>query len=153
MHAKVPYPSESDEAIILANALRLEPIAVSKPLLTVQDIEAGRRFVHQLHLDNKLCLYIVRLVEESRKGMRGEGALKGLVNWALSPRTTLALAYGSKALAFLNGRSFVLPEDVKAVAPEYHETSLVTHLRKAEAEGWTPDKLTDELLAKVPILP
>ncbi len=151
LHAKVPYPNEIDEAKILANSLKLEPFSPFQPILTVQEIEAGRRFVHQLHLDPKLCNYIVRLVEETRKGMRGEGILKGLVNWALSPRATLALAAGSKALAFLNGRSYVLPEDIKAIAPDVMRHRLILTY-EAEAEGWTPDKVSEELLNKLPII-
>jgi len=150
MQAKVPYPSEEDEAKILALALNQAPLTPIQPILSVQEIEAGRRFVHQLYLDPKLCAYIIRLVEETRKGMRGEGILKGLINWALSPRATIALATGAKALAFLNGRSYVLPEDVKTIAPDVMRHRLLLTY-EAEAEGWTPDKVIQELLDKTPI--
>jgi len=150
LHARVPYPTLEDETKILANKLKIEPVTPFQPILTVQEIEAGRRYVHQLHLDPKLANYIVRLVVETRKGMRGEGILKGLVNWALSPRATLALAEGSKALAFLQGRSYVLPEDIKEIAPDVMRHRLILTY-EAEAEGWTPDKVTAELLSKLPI--
>jgi MoxR-like ATPase len=151
LHVRLPYPTPEEEQNILKLAFSQAPKSPLQPLLTSKEIEEGRVFVHQLHLDPKLIHYIVRLVDETRKGMQNNGLLKGLIQWGLSPRASLSLAASAKALAFLRGRSFVLPEDIKEMAPDVMRHRLLLTY-EAQADGWTPDRIVAELLTKLPII-
>ncbi|MBV8490365.1 MAG: AAA family ATPase, partial [Candidatus Eremiobacteraeota bacterium] len=124
MKVNVGYPNRDEEATILERFA----VADTQPLhaiATLDDVREWRRIAHAVHIDEKLKRYIVELVAVSREAQsvpvlsqRGAKlAASELIDYGASPRATLALAYLARARAFLDGRDFALPDDVRAVAP------------------------------------
>ena len=121
-----------------------------EPVATVEDIAAARDEVEEVHLDDKILDYIVELAFATREpSAYGLGDLEDLIEFGASPRATIFLSRTSRAWAYLHGRSFVMPDDVKAMAP------LVLHHRlrttyEADARGIGADEVTRRVLEAVP---
>ncbi|HYU26916.1 MAG TPA: MoxR family ATPase, partial [Thermoanaerobaculia bacterium] len=125
-------------------------IAVRR-VLALDEIEGIARLVAKVHVDEKIGRYIVQLVTATRKP--AEHGLKPLVPhiaYGASPRATLALAHVAKGNAFLDGRAFVVPEDVKAVAHDVLRHRLVLSY-EAAAEQIDADRVIDQVLNAVAV--
>ncbi len=120
------------------------------PRLDGDDIRAARRAAHAVHLAPALKDAIVRLVMATRDGRAGED-IRAAVAFPVSPRGTLALAGSAKALAYLEGRDHVTPDDIAALAVEALSHRLVLSWR-ALAEGDTAQALVRRLIERVPIV-
>jgi MoxR-like ATPase len=146
---KVGYPSRDEERKILdrIGGAASEP-QVSK-VATPEEIAGAQRAVQQVFVDDKVRDYIVDLVRATRDP-KGAGAadLEGMIEYGASPRASLWLLRGAKALAFLQGRTYVTPHDVKTLAPDVlrHRVSLTY---EAEAEGRTTDQVIARILDSV----
>ena len=146
---KVGYPSRDEEKKILdrIGGAAAEP-QVSK-VATPEEIAGAQRAVQQVFVDDKVRDYIVDLVRATRDP-KGAGAadLEGMIEYGASPRASLWLLRGAKALAFLQGRTYVTPHDVKTLAPDVlrHRVSLTY---EAEAEGRTTDQVIARILDSV----
>ena len=112
-------------------------------------IFAVRRELLQLHVSDAVRDYIIQLVRATREPNGYEADLGRYVDYGASPRGTLALASCSRALAWLNGRDFVTPEDVKEIAHDALRHRIVMSL-ESEAERFSSDDLIDRLLELVP---
>jgi len=119
-------------------------------LLEPATILAARKAIAGLHLDARLVDYIVDLVRATRdpKG-KGLDSLGPLVAFGASPRATLALAQAARAHAFLRGRTFVTPDDVRALAPDVLRHRIVLTF-EAEAESVDTDEVVARVLEAVP---
>jgi len=141
----VGYPTLEEEIAILQGhhaGFGGTPLSMVKPVLTAADIHALRQQVQQQRVEPKLLEYIARLVGQTR-------AHKGLYLGA-SPRASLALLNGAKALAALRGRDFVTPDDVQFLASSVlRHRILLTPER--EMEGLTPDELVKQIVQQVEI--
>jgi len=142
------YPQKSEEQeIIRLNMLQEFPkvnVVVHK-----DQIKNARTVVRSLYMDEKIERYIVDLVHASRNPQgNGIQGLKELISFGASPRASISLALASKAFAFLQGRGYVIPEDVRAVAKDVlrHRIGLTY---EAEAEEMSSDDVVDSLLNKV----
>jgi MoxR-like ATPase len=142
------YPQKSEEQeIIRLNMLQDFPkvnVAVHK-----DQIIHARTVVRSLYMDEKIERYIVDLVHASRDPQgNGIQGLKELISFGASPRASISLALASKAYAFLQGRGYVIPEDVRAIAKDVlrHRIGLTY---EAEAEEMSSDDVVDALLNKV----
>ena len=147
----VPYPTREEELEILERAQGLEIKDQAKPLLKPKQVLEAREEVGALHLDEKVKRYIIDLVFATREpAAAGLADLKPLIQYGASPRATLALAAAARAEAFLQGRAFVSPDDIKGVAYRVlrHRISLSY---EAEAEDVTTDTVIKQLLAKVKV--
>jgi MoxR-like ATPase len=114
-----------------------------------QTIIAARREIAALHLDERIMDYIVELVHATRLPAEvGLAGLVPLIEYGASPRATIALAQAARAHAYLRGRTFVLPDDVKAIAPDVLRHRVVTTF-EAEAQNVTSDELVRRILAAV----
>ncbi|MBF0417155.1 MAG: MoxR family ATPase [Magnetococcales bacterium] len=113
-------------------------------------ILAARREVLDLHMAEAVERYLVQLVLATRHPERYDPALSGWIHYGASPRATIALDRCARAHAWLEGRAFVIPEDVRTLAPEIlrHRIGLTF---EAEARGATPDALIERLLERVPV--
>lgn len=141
---RVDYPSRQEEKDILVRMSGNEPIPV-QIRLTPEAILSARREVHATHIDPRLVDYIVDLVRTTRQpAAAGLNDLAPLVAFGASPRASIALAQASRALAFLRGRTFVIPEDIQAIAADVMRHRIVLTF-EAEAE----DVTTDHIIAKV----
>jgi MoxR-like ATPase len=136
----VSYPDRNDEKEILLRMSTGQPIPV-QPRLTPATIIAARREVAEVQLDQRLVDYIVDLVRATREP-------GPLVAYGASPRASIALAQASRAIAYLRGRRFVIPEDVQAVAADVMRHRIVLTF-EAEAEDVTADAIVQKVLAAV----
>jgi MoxR-like ATPase len=152
MKLRVAYPSHDEELRMLARYL--DPTAESIPVnrvLTLDEIREVAHLAARVHMDEKIGRYIVTLVNATRHP--AEAKLGGLVKYiafGASPRATLALGHVARAHAFVEGRDFVVPEDIKAVAHDVLRHRLVLSY-EAAAENVTADHLIDQILASVPM--
>ncbi|NIP16264.1 MAG: AAA domain-containing protein [Pseudomonadales bacterium] len=151
MHVTVGYPSESAETSILhmvrdETGHRLEE-ATPPFRLTEADIFDARRAILGLHMAEPVERYIVALIMASREA-RGE--LGQWLEFGASPRGTIALDQCARALAWLERRDYVTPDDVRAIAHDVLRHRLILTF-DADAQGVTTDQVIDQLLAEVPV--
>jgi MoxR-like ATPase len=142
MKLHVDYPTADEELRMLG--MYLDPTAerpVVRRVLQLEQIHEVARLAAKVHVDERIGRYIVDLVAATRKPSPH-------ISFGASPRATLALAHVAKGHAFLQGRAFVVPEDVKAIAHDVLRHRLVLSY-EAAAEGMTADRLIDGVLGAV----
>ncbi|CAN5651521.1 AAA family ATPase [soil metagenome] len=140
LKVRVGYPTRDNERQILrrAGGLGTEPIT---PVATPEEVLEARSAIGGVYLDDRIAEYILDLVSATRDPAAfGLRELVPLIEFGASPRATIALATCSRAHAFLRGRAFVLPEDVKAIGADVLRHRLVTTY-EAEAEEVSSDDL------------
>jgi MoxR-like ATPase len=152
MKLKVGYPSREEEQTMLR--LYLDPIAEPPEIEPVISLEGVRRLssaVAGVHVDERIASYVVEIVAATRAPQQyGLQQIAPMIEFGASPRATLALAHVAKGQAFLEGRAFVIPEDVKEVAPDVLRHRLILTY-EAAAEQTTADDLLDRVLGAVPV--
>jgi MoxR-like ATPase len=123
----------------------------SKPVkITQADVFAARKAVLDLHLAPPLERYLIELVLVSRNAARYDPALARRIGWGASPRGSIALERCARARAWLAGRDFVMPEDVRDVALDVLRHRVLPSY-EAVAEGWDGERLVQALIEKVPL--
>jgi MoxR-like ATPase len=148
MKLRLDYPSRQAESEILDRMLVERPIAV-EAVADAAALEALRQTADEVHLDARLRGYILDLIGATRDpAAAGLGQLAEWIGFGASPRATLFLARGAKALALVRGRRHVLPEDIKEIAPDVLRHRLIPTW-EAEAEGIDADRIIERLLAGV----
>jgi len=151
MKLKLTYPRRSEEEEILNRMLVEEERAEIRPVLDRDKLLELRRVGDKVYLDTKMRRYILDLVLATREPKAsGLGDLQDLIAFGASPRATLFLARAAKGLAFVRGRGYVIPEDVKEIAPDVLRHRLVVTY-EAEAEEITTDDLVQRLLDRVEV--
>jgi MoxR-like ATPase len=145
---RVGYPTRDEEKEIMRRMAGGEPIAVQRVAEPGAIMEA-RRHIAELYMDERIVDYIVEIVHATRSPTEaGLKDLAPLIEFGASPRATIALAQASRAHAFLRGRTFVTPDDVKAIAPDVlRHRVLITY--EAEAEEVTSDEIVRRVLASI----
>jgi MoxR-like ATPase len=150
MKLKVNYPSRAEEGEILDRMLVAGDIKAA-PVLERERLLALREVVDGVYLDNKIRSYIIDLVLATRDPRAaGLPDLADLISFGASPRATLFLARAAKALAMVRGRGYVIPEDVKELAPDVLRHRIVPTY-EAEAEEISTDTLVARLLDRIPV--
>jgi MoxR-like ATPase len=145
---RVGYPSRDEEKEIMRRMASGDPIPIS-PIASPQAILEARHRITELYMDERIVDYIVDIVHATR--YPGESRLKELVpliEFGASPRATIALAQASRAHAFLRARTYVTPDDVKAIAPDVLRHRVLTTY-EAEAESVTSDEIVKRILDTV----
>ena len=152
MKLKVDYPTPEEELRILG--LYLDPMAedvVVRRVLPLEEIESIAKLAARVHVDERLSRYIVQLVSATRKPADFRlPSLAPHIAFGASPRATLALAHVAKGHAFIQGRAYVIPEDVKAIAHDVLRHRLVLSY-EAAAEGMGADRIIDQILNAVAV--
>ncbi|HEU4585083.1 MAG TPA: MoxR family ATPase [Gemmatimonadaceae bacterium] len=144
----VGYPSRAEEKEIMRRMASGLPIAVEQVAEPRAILEARAR-IAELYVDDRVMDYIVDIVHATRApDEAGLGDLRQLIEYGASPRATIFLAQGSRAHAFLRGRNFVTPDDVKAMAPDILRHRVLTTY-EAEAEEVTSDEIVRRILAAI----
>jgi len=146
----IDFPKKEDEKLIIRQNISSERPTVNK-ILTPQQILNARATVLSIYLDENIERYIVDLVFATRQPKDYKlDHFSNLINYGASPRASINLALAAKASAFISGRGFVTPEDVRSVAYDVmrHRIGLTF---EAEAEGITTENLIKEILAKVEV--
>lgn len=145
---KLAYPSFEEEKEVLSRMGTLDRRPEPQAVISGQDILDARKIVNNVYIDDKVVDYILKLVFATRQPKSYGADIEGLLMFGASPRATLALKIASKASAFLAGRAFVTPHDVKAVAHRVLRHRL-RRSYEAEAEGLSPDDIIDRVLSAV----
>ena len=145
---RVGYPTRDEEREIMrrmASGIDIPVQAVAEP----EQLMAARKEIAALHLDERLVDYIVDIVHATREPKEaGLADVAPLVEYGASPRATIALAQASRAHAWLRGRSFVAPDDVKAIAPDVLRHRVLMTF-EAEAENVTSDAVITRILERI----
>ena len=154
MYVRIGYPDAGAETEILRLARERARGALAAPpsppqRLPLQDVHAARQAVLDLHVAPALERYLVELVLATRDPARYDPALARRIAWGASPRGSIALERCARARAWLAGRDFVTPDDIRAVAPDVLRHRVLPSY-EATAEGWDGERLVQELLALVP---
>ena len=150
MKVIVDYPSRVEERSILDAMATTEPMVVPRAVVSASQVVEARHVVNLLFVDDKVRDYIVDIVLATRPPIAAGLNLNGYVQNGASPRATIALTLAARAMAFLNGRHFVTPQDVKTVAMDVlrHRVS-VTY--EAEAENVTSENVIEKILNTLPV--
>jgi MoxR-like ATPase len=145
---KLTYPSKADELVILDRMAGINANLAVNPVLSPADIIALQHTVDQVYVDIKIKNYVLDLVHATRRPGEFGLDLGPLVQFGASPRATLFLIRAAKGQAFLDGRGYVTPQDVKTVAPDVlRHRILVTY--EAEAEELTAETIVERILAGI----
>jgi MoxR-like ATPase len=148
MKVLVGYPTEEEEFVIVARVTGTANDVV--PVATTDQLNALRRDCQSVYVDPSLMQYAVRLASATRDPERfGLSDLGKFVSFGASPRASIHLIEGARALAFLRGRSYVLPEDVIDLVSDVFRHRLVLTY-EALAEGMTADQLINRIMQQIP---
>ena len=150
MKVVMDYPSEEEELRVLDLAGTTEDLPTPAPIVSLESIQQARTVVNSLYLDEKVKRYIVRIVHATRRPDDFGIHMAPLIRVGASPRATINLALASRAHAFLNGRAYVTPHDVKSIAMEVLRHR-VTVTYEAEAEGLDSEKIITRILDELPV--
>jgi MoxR-like ATPase len=146
----VTYPSPDEELAILGAMATSTPQLDVSPVLTPDELFAARRAVDAIYIDERVRRYIVSLVVATRDPAAFGLDLAPLIRFGASPRASIALALCAKSIAFLQGRGYVTPQDVKVIAPDVLRHRIaVTY--EAEAERIDSEQLVTRILDQVAI--
>ncbi|MDB0062956.1 MoxR family ATPase [Crocinitomicaceae bacterium] len=151
MKVVLGYPTKEEEKQILRINVRPEGMPKIVKVLSKTDILSFRELVKEVYLDEKIEQYIIDIVFATRTPDKfGLGFLEPLISFGCSPRASINLALTAKAHAFLNNRAFVIPEDVRAVAPEVirHRMGLSY---EAEAENMTATDILSKIIGRIQV--
>jgi MoxR-like ATPase len=146
----IGYPQKSEERNIL------DLMATSAPDLRVDSviepgqIIAARDVVNSIYIDDRVKDYIVDVVWATRQPAAYNLRLEGLIRYGASPRATIYLALGARAHAFLNGRGYVTPQDVKSIGPDVLRHRIIVSY-EAEAEAVTSETIIERIFAGLPV--
>jgi MoxR-like ATPase len=147
---KLTYPTKDEELAILDRMARIEPAVYAEPVLTPADLAEFRAAIDAIYLDDKIKRYIVEIVHATRQPADYGLNLGAYIQYGASPRATIFLARGARAQAFLQGRGYVTPEDVKTIGPDILRHR-VTVTYEAEAEEITSEQLLQRIFDRIKV--
>ncbi len=149
MKLQIGYPTREEEKTIVRRVAHGDHVPI-EPVVTVEEIAEARLRVAAVHLEEKVLDYIVELAFATREPAEyGLDELENLIEFGASPRATIFLTRTARARAYLRGRDFVMPDDVKAMATKVMRHRLRTTY-EADATGITVDEVTRRVLGAVP---
>jgi MoxR-like ATPase len=147
---RVFYPDRETEKQIIRQSSAAEPDRIT-PVATPEEILAARKQIAEIYMDDKITDYIVDLVQATRDPAAvGLARLEPLIEYGASPRASIFLALCAKAHAFLRGRAYVLPDDVKAIGADVLRHRIITSY-EAEAEEITADDIVARIFEAVDV--
>jgi MoxR-like ATPase len=144
------YPNEQEERKILDRMAFTNPESAVQPVVTLEQILQARQLVDQIHVDEKIRDYIVKIVFATRKPQDFKLDLKHFIQFGASPRATINLTLAAKAWALLQGRDYVIPEDVKSIGPDVLRHRIILTY-EAEAQAITTDAIIKKVFNTVPV--
>ncbi len=146
----VEYPNKAEERQILDRMAPQRGGTTINSVLTTDEILAARRALDEIYIDDKVKDYIVALVHATRRPKEFDLKIADWIEYGASPRATIYLARGAKAMAFLAGRGYVTPQDVKDIAPDVLRHRVIVSY-EAEAEQQNSDAIVKHVLDHVPV--
>ncbi|MBN1219818.1 MAG: MoxR family ATPase [Anaerolineae bacterium] len=146
----VGYPSRSEERLIIDRMTGMFLPAI-RPVIHPDDLLHARQVVRQIYVDEKIKDYVLDLVFATREpGANDLASLESLIAYGASPRASIYLVMAARAHAFLHGRGFVTPEDIKQVAPDVLRHRIVVSY-EAEAEEVTSANIVQRILDQIEV--
>jgi MoxR-like ATPase len=147
---KIVYPSRSEERQILDLMARTTDLPSVSAVVQPEQILAARQVINDIYVDDKVRDYIVDLVCATREPQNYKIEVKELIQLGASPRATISLTLAAKAHAFLRGRGYVTPQDVKSVGLDVlrHRVAITY---EAEAEDKTSETIIQKILDELPV--
>ena len=151
MKVKIKYPAYDEEKQILERMVNEQPIPLQK-VLCPKDIEEMREVMHKVYMEEKLKDYILQLVNSTRHPERYPrlNDLKGLIEFGASPRATIFLARAAKTNAYISGRAYVIPDDIKMIAKDVLRHRIILSY-EAEAEEITSEDIINRILDEIEV--
>ena len=151
MKLKIKYPAYDEERQILERMVNEQPIPLQK-VLSPKDIEEMREVMHKVYMEEKLKDYILHLVNSTRHPERYPrlNDLKGLIEFGASPRATIFLARAAKTNAYISGRAYVIPDDIKMIAKDVLRHRIILTY-EAEAEEITSEDIINRILDEIEV--
>jgi len=147
---RITYPSiEEEKQILEAMAVTDKHFAVT-PVVEPDTIFRAQKVVSEIYMDEKIKDYILSIVFATREPEKYKLAIKDYLRYGASPRATIYLAVAARAQAFLQGRGYVTPQDVKTIAPDVLRHRIIASY-EAEAEELTTDDLIVRILSELPV--
>ena len=147
---KVGYPSREEERLILDLMARTSGHPTVEPVIQPETILKARQVINELYVDDKVKDYIVDVVCATRDPEAYKLKLKDLIQMGASPRATIALTLAAKAHAFIRGRGYVTPQDVKSIGMDVLRHR-ITLTYEAEAEEKTSEDIVQRLFDELPV--
>lgn len=145
LKVKIGYPSFEEEKTILERMGKIDAIPKVSPVIKGEEILESRKFVDDIYVDDKIIDYILNIIFATREPKKFGIDIEGLLMFGASPRASIALKKAAKAHAFLQGRAFVTPHDVKQLAHDVLRHRL-RRSYEAEAEDISSDTIITRIL-------
>jgi len=149
MKVKISYPSKDEEKIILDRMTGANHFQV-KPVLNREDVIELRELAQNIFVDDSLKNYIIQLVTATRNPKEYHLDIGRFIQFGVSPRASIFWTMAAKAHAFLQQRSFVIPDDIKSVAPDVLRHRII-RTYEADAENVSNEDIIQQVLSKIPI--
>jgi|SRR5690554_285887 len=145
------YPTKEEEMLILRTNVRKEGLDSAKQVVSPEDVIRIRSLVREVYLDEKIEKYIIDIVFATRDpNAYGLKNIEPLISFGASPRASINLALAGKAYAFLKGRAYVIPDDIREVAVDVIQHRLgLTY--EAEAEGVSAKDIVERIVARIEV--
>jgi MoxR-like ATPase len=138
----IGYPDMAQEEEIIVMQNKSHPIHSLGPVVTTENILAIQNMIHKVHIDSSLRKYIIKIIEASR---HDQNLLLGS-----SPRGSIALCKAAQAYAAMNGRDYVIPEDIKTLAPEVLKHRLIVR-SESKLKNIKPENIIERILTNEPV--
>jgi len=151
LKVNITYPLPEEELEVTNRMAHPSKKIVIEPVVTVKDIIRARGVVDQIYIDEKLKRYIIDIIFATRFPEKYNiPELKGMIEWAASPRASINLIIASKAYAFIQGRGYVTPEDIKTIGYDVLRHRVIPSY-EAEAEEMTSIDLVKTIFDKIKV--
>ncbi|HEY0790063.1 MAG TPA: MoxR family ATPase [Chthoniobacterales bacterium] len=147
---RIEYPTKVEERRILDLMGTSEPQLDARTVVATEQIVEARRLVNGIYMDDRVKDYIVDVVWATRHPEQYKLGMEGLIRYGASPRATINLTLAARAHAFLDGRGYATPHDVKSVGPDVLRHRLVVSY-EAEAEEVTSESVIEKIFAGLPV--
>jgi MoxR-like ATPase len=147
---QIDYPTKSEERQILDRFAGSEAIPKINAVISTMDILDARDLVKEIYLDDKIKDYIVDIVFATRKPQDYGLDIAGLINFGASPRATIALSVAAKAHAFIKGRGYVTPQDVKSIGMDVLRHRVIVSY-EAEAQEMTSEDIVRKIFDNIEV--
>ena len=146
----IGYPNKAEERLIMERMAKADPDLHVQPVVSPQELLEARRTVSEIYLDEKIKDYILELVFATRDPKAYQLDLAPMIQYGASPRASIYLALASKAQACMQGRGYVVPQDVKTIGLDVLRHRLIPTY-EAEAEGLRSEDLLKRIFEQVPV--
>ncbi len=147
---KIDYPTKLEERMILDLMATTDKVIDINAIISPTQLLESRKVVNEVYLDDKIKDYIVNIIFATRTPEAFKLNLKNMIQFGASPRATIALSVAAKAHAFMQGRGYVIPQDIKDIAFDIlRHRIIVTY--EAEAESITSEDIITRILNTVPV--